>query len=63
MMRTQRVMTTLRNLVQLFRGFVSFGLREKPKISLDNPELLKLPFGVAVAVSTIICFCAGRWGW
>ena len=63
MMRTNRVMATLRNMVQLFRGFVSFGLREKPKISLDNPELLKLPFGVAVAVSTIICFCAGRWGW
>ena len=63
MMRTNRVLTTLRNMVQLIRGFVSFGLREKPKITLDNPELLKLPFGVAVAVSTIICFCAGRWGW
>jgi prepilin peptidase CpaA len=63
MMRTNRVLVTLRNMVQLFRGFVSFGLREKPTITLDNPELLKLPFGVAVAVSTIICFCAGRWGW
>jgi prepilin peptidase CpaA len=63
MMRTNRVLTTLRNLVQLIRGFVSFGLREKPKITIDNPELLKLPFGVAVAVSTIVCFCAGRWGW
>ena len=62
MMRTQRVMTTFRNLVQLIRGFVSFGLREKPNITLDNPGLLKLPFGVAVAVSTIICFCAGHWG-
>jgi prepilin peptidase CpaA len=63
MMRANRVLTTLRNMVQLIRGFVSFGLREKPKITLDNPELLKLPFGVAVAVSTIVCFCAGRWGW
>ncbi len=63
MMRTHRVMATFRNLFQLIRGLVSFGLREKPKITLDNPELLKLPFGVAVAVSTIVCFCAGRWGW
>jgi len=63
MMRTNRVLTTLRNMVQLIRGFVSFGLREKPKITLDNPQLLKLPFGVAVAVSTMICFCVGRWGW
>jgi prepilin peptidase CpaA len=63
MMRTHRVVSTLRNVVQLLRGFISFGLREKPNITLDNPELLKLPFGVAVAVSTIVCFCAGRWGW
>jgi prepilin peptidase CpaA len=62
MTRTNRVLTTLRNVVELVRGFVSFGLREKPKITLDNPELVKLPFGVAVAVSTIICFCAGHWG-
>ncbi len=62
-MWTHRVRATLRNLVQLVRGFISFGLREKSNITLDNPELLKLPFGVAVAVSTIICFCAGRWGW
>jgi prepilin peptidase CpaA len=62
MMRTNRVLTTLRNLIQLFRGFISFGLRERPNITLDNPGLLKLPFGVAVAVSTIICFCVGHWG-
>lgn len=61
MMRTHRVRTTLRNLAVLVRGFISFGLREKPNISLDNPELLKLPFGVAVAVSTLVCLWAG-WG-
>lgn len=63
MMRTHRVVATLRNVVQLLRGFISFGLRGKPSITLDNPELLKLPFGVAVAVSTLVCFCAGHWGW
>jgi prepilin peptidase CpaA len=60
-LRTQRVGETLRNLVVLVRGFFSFGLRANPKISLDNPSLLKLPFGVAVAVSTLVCFCAARW--
>jgi prepilin peptidase CpaA len=60
-LRTQRVGETLRNMVVLVRGFFSFGLRANPKISLDNPALLKLPFGVAVAVSTLICFCAARW--
>jgi len=62
MMRTHRVRTTFRNLAVLVSGFISFGFREKPYISLDNPELLKLPFGVAVAVSTLVCLWASRWG-
>jgi prepilin peptidase CpaA len=61
MLRAQRVGETLRNMWILVRGFFSFGLRVNPKISLDNPALLKLPFGVAVAVSTLVCFCAARW--
>jgi prepilin peptidase CpaA len=60
-LRTQRMGETLRNMWVLVRGFFSFGLRRNPKISLDNPALLKLPFGVAVAISTLVCFCAARW--
>ena len=62
MMRTRRVKETFRNLVVLVQGFFSFGLRANPEISLDNPALLKLPFGVAVAIATLACFCAARWG-
>jgi prepilin peptidase CpaA len=62
MMRTRRVKETFHNLVVLVQGFFSFGLRANPEISLDNPALLKLPFGVAVAISTLACFCAARWG-
>jgi prepilin peptidase CpaA len=62
MMRTRRVKETFGNLVVLVQGFFSFGLRAHPEISLDNPALLKLPFGVAVAISTVACFCAARWG-
>jgi prepilin peptidase CpaA len=62
MMRTRRVKETFHNLVVLVQGFFSFGLRAHPEISLDNPALLKLPFGVAVALSTLACFCAARWG-
>lgn len=61
MLRAQRVGETLRNMWVLVRGFFSFGLRVNPKISLDNPTLLKVPFGVAVAVSTLVCFCAAQW--
>jgi prepilin peptidase CpaA len=58
--RTRRVVETLRNLAVLVQGFLS--LRINPEISLDNPVLMKLPFGVAVAAGTLICICAARWG-
>jgi prepilin peptidase CpaA len=62
LIRNGRVMTTLRNLVVLARGFISFGFRSHPEISLDNQKLPKLPFGVAAAIATVICYCATRWG-
>jgi len=59
--RTGRVMETFRNMWILVKGFFAFGLKKNPQISLDNPRLLKLPFGVAVAAATIVCFCAAHW--
>jgi len=60
MVRTKRVRETFENMLVLLRGFISFGLRRNAEISLDNPKLLKVPFGVAVAVSTVACFWAAR---
>jgi prepilin peptidase CpaA len=60
MIKTKRVKETLKNIVDLVRGFGVFGFRANPKISLDNPKLLKIPFGVAVAASTAICFVVAR---
>jgi prepilin peptidase CpaA len=60
MIRTKRVRETFQNIFVLVRGFMSFGLRTRSEISLDNPKLLKVPFGVAVAVSTVACFFAAR---
>ena len=54
-LRMGRVTETLRNMLTLVRGFFSFGLKKNPEISLDNPRLLKLPFGVAVAAATLVC--------
>jgi hypothetical protein len=58
--RLGRTMETLRNMWVLVRGWFSFGLRPHPRISLDNPKLLKLPFGVATAIAVLIC-CAIQW--
>src|SRR5947207_3577758 len=61
MYRAGRVVETFRNMWTLVKGFFAFGLKKNPQISLDNPRLLKLPFGVAVAVATIVCCWAAYW--
>ena len=58
--RTGRLKETLVNMAVLVQGFVVFGLRPNARISLDNPKALKLPFGVAVATATVLCFIAAR---
>jgi prepilin peptidase CpaA len=62
MIRRGRVRETLANLWELIRGFFIFGLRPHPEINLENPAAMSLPFGVAVAAATLLCFCAVRAG-
>ena len=61
--RARRAKETFYNIYTLVQGFFTFGLQANPDISLDNPTLLKLPFGVAAAGGTILCFLASRWAW
>jgi len=61
MVQTGQVKSTLKNLVVLVHGFAAFGLRPNPEISLDNPRLMKLPFGVGAAIGTLVCFVAALW--
>jgi prepilin peptidase CpaA len=56
-----RVKETLRNMLVLVRGVAAFGIKPNPRVSLDSSRSLKLPYGVAVAAATILCFCAARW--
>jgi len=61
MIRERRVKATLHNIAILLSGFFTFGLRPNPEVSLDSPSALKLPFGVAAAIGTLLCFIATRW--
>jgi prepilin peptidase CpaA len=61
--RAGKVKETAMNVFVLVQGFLSFGLRELPNITLDNPDLMKLPFGVAAGLATVLCFLATRWKW
>jgi len=60
-MAARRVKETLGNMATLAAGFATFGLRANPEISLDNPNLMKQPFGVAVALATVFSFVLAHW--
>jgi prepilin peptidase CpaA len=61
MIATKRVKRTLWNIVLLVKGLATFGLRLDPTISLDNPTLLKVPFGVATGAATVLSFALTHW--
>jgi prepilin peptidase CpaA len=58
MVRQHRVKSTLRNLWELVHGFMVFGLRPNPNISIDAAPLIKLPFGAVAAVATAVTLSA-----
>jgi prepilin peptidase CpaA len=56
----KRVGQTLRNLGRMLAAFFTFRL-PGPEVSIDNPESLKVPFGVAVAVAVILYTASQAW--
>lgn len=58
MVRQKRVVETIRNVFVLVHALITFRVRPSGQgITLDNPGLLKVPFGVAAAVATVLFFC------
>jgi prepilin peptidase CpaA len=57
----RRFLQTLRNIGRLLVSMVTFH-RPGPEVSLDNPQSLKVPYGVALAF-TMLLFAVGQvWG-
>jgi len=54
--RQRKVQETFRNLLTLLVAFTTFHVNNVRAVSLDKPGLLKIPFGVAAALSTISFF-------
>jgi len=54
--RQKKVLETLSNLWVLFVAYSTFHVGSTRDITLDNPGLLKIPFGVAAALSTGFLF-------
>lgn len=59
--RKKRLRETLRNLGRMLAAFLSMHL-PGPDLTLDNPDLVKVPFGVAVAIAVILYSSRRVWG-
>lgn len=59
--RKKRVGKTLRNLAHMTAAFFRFHL-PSADLSIDNPEAVKVPFGVAAAVAVLIYASTQAWG-
>ena len=58
----RRVRQTLRNIGHLLASLVTFRL-PGAEVSLDNPQSLKVPYGVALAFTVLLYGLAGISGW
>lgn len=52
----KRSKQTVQNMGELVKGFFVFGFRPHPVIRLENQQLAAIPFGVAAATATLLCF-------
>lgn len=57
--RKSRIRETLCNIGHILVSLLRFQLPDN-RVSLDNPESLKLPYGVALAFSVLLY---GAWRW
>jgi len=57
----KRLRETLRNLGRMLAAFLTMHL-PSPDLTLDNPDLVKVPFGVAVAIAVILYSSRRVWG-
>lgn len=56
----RRVWQTVRNLGRMMAAFLSLRLPDA-EVSLDNPHAVKVPFGVAVALATLVYAAQQVW--
>jgi len=57
----RRIGQTLRNLASMAGSLLTFRMPGR-EVSLDNPDSLKIPFGVGVAITVAACAVTVLWG-
>jgi prepilin peptidase CpaA len=53
-LKRRAVRQTLRNMAAIGRGWLSDGLQANPEINVNNPSMIRAPFGVAAAIGTLL---------
>jgi prepilin peptidase CpaA len=56
-----RLWSTLLNTATVMKFHASSGLQAHPEANLDNPEALRLPYGLAIAAGTFYTFVTEWW--
>lgn len=56
-----RMWATLKNVGSVLRFHAWAGLQAHPDLNLDNPETLRMPYGLAIAAGTLYAFLAIWW--
>jgi hypothetical protein len=57
----RRFLQTLRNIGRLLASMLTFHM-PGAEVSLDNPQSLKVPYGVALALTTVVFGVGKMWG-
>ena len=56
-----RMVSTLKNVGSVLRFHATSGMRSHPEVNLDNPEALRMPYGLAIALGTLYMFTSIWW--
>ena len=57
----RRMGQTLRNMFHIFASFFSLHLPSS-EVTLDNPDAIKIPFGIAIAMAVVLYSAGHSWG-
>lgn len=57
----RRMLSTLKNVGSVLRFHAVSGVHSHPKVNLDNPAALRMPYGLAIALGTLYMFTSIWW--
>jgi prepilin peptidase CpaA len=57
----RRMVSTLKNVGSVLRFHAWAGVQAHPELNLDNPEALRMPYGLAIALGTLYAFTTVWW--